>query len=259
MKTKTKTKKKEQPEQLDRKFDGPEKLQALLEKAGVLADVDDVTQAFKLAQKDDVPPATVIEALFEDEPRFGSPKEARALYSNLFGLWDLLSSGQTPAQGRKADQPFRPVKPVPPQPPPFFPKEGPDDAWVERAWRYLEAAPPKALEKVHHAYDHRCDALVTWLDEQGPSGLAFALAQHLLFELFAMLELGSPNGIGIVAPPVNQDEVGGGVPSALAAYAEEVVFEAEHDEEEPLPGEEAKRLHSLMGRALTALWKARKD
>ena len=80
-------------EHLDRKFEGAARLQSLLEKAGVLADVDDITEAFKAAQKDDVPPATVIEALFEDEPRFGSPKEARALYSNLFGLWDLVASG----------------------------------------------------------------------------------------------------------------------------------------------------------------------
>ena len=201
-----------------------------------------------------MPPATVIEALFEDEPRFGSPKEARALYSNLFGLWDVLAAG-----GKVVAPKDRPAKPVPPPPPPFFPKEGPDDLWVERAWRYLELAPPKALQKLQHSYDHRCDHLVTWLDEQGPSELAFALAQHLLFELFAMLELGSPNGIGIVEPPVNQDEVGGGVPSALAAYAEEAVFEAEQDDEEPLPPDEAKRLHPLMGRALAALWKARKD
>lgn len=241
-------------EQLDRKFEGAPKLQTLLDKAGVLADVEDITEAFKVAQKDGVPPATVIEALFEDEPRFGSPKEARALYSNLFGLWDLVAAGGTPVK-----PPPRPTKPVPPTPPPFFGKEGPDDLWVERAWRYLELAPPKTLQKLQHAYDHRCDHLVTWLDEQGPSELAFALAQHLLFELFAMLELGSPKGIGIVEPPVNQDEVGGGVPSALAAYAEEAVFEAEQDDEEPLPEEEAKRLHPLMGRALAALWKARKD
>lgn len=241
---------------LDRKFEGPEKLQKLLEQAGILADVDDITEAFKAAQKDDVPPATVIEALFEDEPRFGSPKEAAALYGNLFGLWDLLASG---GAVKGPSKPQRPVKPVAPPPPPFFPKEGPDDLWVERAWRYLEVAEPKALQKLQHAYDHRCDALLTWLDEQGPSALAFGLAQHLLFELFAMLELGSPKGIGIVDPPVNQDEVGGGVPSALAAYAEEAVFEAEQDDEEPLPGEEAKRLHPLMGRALAALWKARKE
>jgi hypothetical protein len=234
------------PEHLDRKFEGAAKLQKLLAQAGVLADVDDITEAFKAAQKDDVPAATVISALFEDEPRFASPKDARALYGNLFGLWDLVARGATPKTA-----PSRPARPVPPPAPPFFPKEGPDEAWVERAWRYLELAPPKALQKLQHAYDHRCDALLTWLDEQGPSEVAFAFAQHLLFELFAMIELGSPNGIGIVDPPVNQDEVGGGVPSALAAYAEEALFESEL--------EETDGLNPLMGRALAALWKARKD
>lgn len=234
------------PEHLDRKFEGPAKLQKLLEQAGVLADVDDITEAFKAAQKDDVPAATVISALFEDEPRFASPKDARALYGNLFGLWDLVAQGGTPKTA-----PSRPAKPVPPPPPPFFPKEGPDEAWVERAWRYLELAPPKALQKLQHSYDHHCDALLTWLDEQAPSEVAFGLAQHLLFELHAMLELGSPNGIGIVDPPVNQDEVGGGVPSALVAYAEEALFDSEL--------EEVDGLKPLMGRALAALWKARKD
>ncbi len=242
-------------ETLERRFEGRARLQSLLEKAGVLADVEDIAEAFRDAQKDEVPPATVINALFEDEPQFASPKDARALFGNLFGLWELLASGT--AVDLKA--PMERQKPPPPATAPvFFGKEGPDDVWVERAWRYLEAAPPKAMQKLSHAYDHRTDWLVTWLDEQGLSALGFAHAQHLLFELFAMLELGSPHGIGIAAAPVNKDEAVA-VPPALAAYAEEAVFEAEHDEEEPLPQEEARRLHSLMGLALGALWKARKD
>jgi hypothetical protein len=73
-----------------------------------------------------------------------------------------------------------------------------------------------------------------------------------------MLELGSPKGIGICDAPVNKDEVIS-VPPALTAYAEEAVFEAEQDDEEPLPQGEARRLQSLMGQALGALWKARKE
>lgn len=241
--------------ELDRHFEGRARLQALLEKAGVLADVEDVADAFRAAQKDDVPAATVINALFEDEPRFSSPKDARAFYGNLFGLWELLQSGA--AVDLKAPT-ERAKPPAPPARPTYFPKEGPDDSWVEGTWRYLEAAPPKELQKLHHAYDHRTDWLVTWLDEQGLSGLGFAFAQHLLFELFAMLELGSPKGIGIVDAPVTKDKEGV-VPPALAAYAEEAVFEAEQDEEEPLPQAEARRLQSLMGLALCALWQARKD
>ena len=247
--------KKPDDEMLDRRFEGRARLQALLEKAGVLAEVEDVAEAFRAAQKDDLPPATVINALFEDEPQFPSPKDARALFGNLFGLWELLQSGASVDLKAPAD---RPGPPPPPTAPTFFAKEGPDDAWVERTWRYLEVAPPKALQKLQHAYDHRTDWLVTWLDEQGLSGLGFGLSQHLLFELFAMLELGSPRGIGIVDAPVNGEKAVL-VPPALAAYAEEAVFEAEHDEEEPLPQEEARRLQSVMGLALGALWKARKD
>jgi hypothetical protein len=239
---------------LERKFEGRAKLQALLEKAGVLADVEDIAAAFRAAQKDGAPPATVINALFEDEPQFSSPKDARALFGNLFGLWELLEAGGTPQLAAPA---ARAKPPPPPVPPTRFPKEGPDDAWVERAWRFLEAAPPKELQKLQHAYDHRTDALVTWLDEQALSELAFAHAQLLLFELFAMLELGGPKGSRLCDVPVEADD--SSVPPALAAYAEEAIFEAEHDEEEPLPAVEAKRLQSLMGQALRALWKAQKD
>ena len=241
--------------ELERRFEGRARLQALLEKAGVLADVEDVAAAFRAAQKDDVPAATVINALFEDEPQFPSPKDARALFGNLFGLWELLKSGAT--VDLKAPT-VRAKAPPPATAPPFFPKEGPDDEWVERAWRYLEVAPPKDRQRLLHAYDHRTDWVVTWLDEQGLSGLGFGFAQHLLFELFSMLELGSPKGTGVAEAPGTKDEAVL-VPPALAAYAEEAVFEAEHDEEEPLPQEEARRLHSIMGLALGALWKARKE
>ena len=241
--------------ELERHFEGRARLQELLSKAGVLADVEDIAEAFRAAQKDHAPPATVINALFDDEPRFSSPKDARALFGNLFGLWELLESG-APVD---LAAPLKRSKPGPPPPPPtFFPKEGPDDDWVERAWRWLEATPAKDLQKLRHGYDHRTDSLVTWLDEQGISELAFAHAQHLLFELFAMLELGSPKGLGLCDAPVGLDEVIS-VPPALAAYAEDAVFEAEHDDEEPLPQEEARRLQSLMGQALAALWKARKE
>jgi hypothetical protein len=251
----------EMTDQLERRFEGRARLQTLLEKAGVLADVEDIAEAFRVAQKDEVPVATVINALFEDEPKFSSPKEARALFGNLFGLWELLETGAPVDLKAPAER----VKPPPPPPAPtFFAKEGPDDAWVERAWRWLELAPPKQLQKLHHAFDHRTDALVTWLDEQGLSELGFALAQQLLFELFAMLELGSPKGVGMCDVPVIQDapvtkDEGVSVPPALAAYAEEAVFEAEQDDDEPLPQDEARRLHSLMGLALGALWMARKE
>ena len=137
--------------ELERRFEGRARLQTLLEKAGVVADVEDVAEAFRAAQKDDLPPATVINALFEDEPQFPSPKDARALFGNLFGLWELLETGAD--VDLKAPTP-RAKAPPPPTAPTFFPKEGPDDAWVERAWRYLDVAPPKEHQKLRHAYEH---------------------------------------------------------------------------------------------------------
>jgi hypothetical protein len=48
------------------------------------------------------------------------------------------------------------------------------------------------------------------------------------------------------------------VPEALAAYAEEALFEAEQDEERPLAAEELARVRTLVRRGLAALWHARK-
>ena len=80
---------------LDRSFEGQEVLQKLLTQSGSLADVDDVAEAFKKAVKQNVPAPVVIQALWEDEPRFNSPDEAAQLFSNLLGLYELVASGAT--------------------------------------------------------------------------------------------------------------------------------------------------------------------
>ena len=73
-------------EDIDRSFEGQEVLQKLLAQSGSIADVDDVVGAFKKAVLENVPAPVVIQALWEDEPRFNSPDEAAALFGNLLGL-----------------------------------------------------------------------------------------------------------------------------------------------------------------------------
>jgi hypothetical protein len=238
---------------LVRRFEGRARLDALLAAAGSVSDTEDVAQAFKDALEQSVPPQVVIEALFEDEPRFPSPDDAAALYGNLLGLYDLLEAGGKPDLARPP--PPRPRgKAESVQPPGLFPKEGPGAEWLETAWRYLENA-PKELTRLEHAFENRQDALVTWLDESGVDDQVYGAARQILFELFAVLELGTASGVGrIDAEAFTGESLGGDVPSALAAWAQEAVFQAATDEDAPLAEEEARQLGKLVTKALSALW-----
>lgn len=238
---------------LVRRFEGAARLNALLAAAGSISDTEDVAEAFREALKHHAPAQVVIEALFEDEPRFPSPSDAAALYGNLLGLYDLLEAGgkpdlKAPVRGPREKPPVVP-------PPGQYPKEGPTAEWLETAWRYVESAPKKELTRLEHAFENRQDALVTWLDESGAGDQVYGAARHILFELFAVLELGAASGVGrIDAAAFTGESLGVEVPVALAAWAQEAVFQAATDEDAPLADEEARQLGELVTKALSALW-----
>jgi hypothetical protein len=236
---------------LERRFEGRETLQQLLVNSGSLADVEDVANAFALAAKDGAPASVVIPALWEEEPLVSSAKQARALFGNLLGLYDLVASGATVDLAA----PPKPAKRERTPAPAPFGDGAPDEAFVETAWRHLDDF-PRVREKLEHTFANRHDALVTWLDAEGLSDAAFALGRHLLFEVFAMLELGGAKvpALDVGALP----EAPGAVPEALSTWLEEGVFEAESDEDAPLSAADAKRLRALLGRAVGAMWAARR-
>jgi hypothetical protein len=240
---------------LERRFEGAARLDPLLAKAGSIADTQDVAEAFAQALKDGVPAQVVIEALFEDEPRFDSPKDAAALYGNLLGLWDIIEAGESVGvTAPRREGPDRPKKAAALPPPGRYPKEGPSAEWLEGAWRYIESA-PKEVTKLEHAFENRQDALVTWLDESGAADQVYGAARQILFELFAMLELGAASGVGrIDSSALTGEAAGADVPVALAAWAQEAIFQAATDEEGPLAEEDARQLDALVMKALKVLW-----
>jgi hypothetical protein len=168
-------------------YEGPEVLTALLERAGSPHDAEEVFAAFRRAHEAGEPRAAVIPGLFPDEPRFGSPDEARRLYANLFGLWARAAAGLGPHD----DAPE--VVPEPPPPPPL-PERGsvegetlPADV-VDACWRHLAAAAPREVQRRRDRFANVQPDLLAWL-EAAPLPEAGALAaMDLAFEAWAAFD-----------------------------------------------------------------------
>jgi hypothetical protein len=232
-----------------RHFEGRARLDHLLTSCGSLADSESVAYAFTQAQKDGVPASVVIDALFEDEPRFSRRDEAPALFGNLLGLWDLLERGvevdlTAPAERRAAES--LPALP----PPPRYAKEGPTAEWLNQAFAYWESCSERERTRLHDAFENRLNNLVTWLESQADEDVVYGTAYDVLFELFVLLELGAPNGVKRVDVPAEQNEI----PKTLATWAEEAVFQGATDEEEPMSNAVTQQLQRLTNEGLQALW-----
>ncbi len=238
--------------ELDRRFEGRAVLEKLLLASGTLADPDDVKEAFQDAVKQGAPASVVIQALWEDEPRFENPKAAKALFSNLLGLYDLVAAGEAPDLAQPA--PVERVKKVKAPPPEPFSGE-PTDEFVESAWRFLDDH-PKERERLGHAFENRQDALLSWLDASGLSDGAFGLARSLLADVFAMAELGG-HKVGTVSEVTVEGATQASLPEAFAKWIDEGFFEAEEHEAEPLPKDEAERGRKLASQAAAAMWLGR--
>lgn len=232
-----------------RRFDGRQTLERLLQRSGALGDVDDVLGAFKEAVAQGHPPQPVIMALWPDEPRFESPKEAEQLFSNLLGLFELVASGETFDVGR-ALPPGVSRRERAPRPEAL--EGAPSLDWLEGAWRFLEDT-PRERDRLGHAFDNRQDALVSVIDASGLSDAGFAVVRALAFEVFALLELGGRSVRTVHEEQVTDD---GALPDSLREWIEEGLVEAEAAEELPLPEADQGPARDLAVRVVAALWRA---
>lgn len=237
-------------EEVERSFEGREVLQKLLTGSGSLADVEDVAEAFKKAVKQNVPAPVVIQALWEDEPRFESPDQAAQLFGNLLGLYELVASGAAIDLSVKGAK----IKREKAQKPEPFGDQEPSDHFIEAAWRYFEDF-PKERQRFEHAFENRQDPLVSWLDASGLEDSAFALARHLVGEVFAMLELGGREVKTLHEEDLPKTASLEALPRALSEWIEDSVFEATSDEAEPLPEPQAVQVRDVVARAAVAMLK----
>jgi hypothetical protein len=216
-------------------YEGPAALTALLARAGAALTAEEVAARFTAAQQAGEPRAGVIPALFEREPRFGSPEEARRLYGNLFGLWERLATGRGPHD----DAPE--VVPEPPPPPPLPPRgqaSGAEllPALVELTWRWLAAAPPRQVSRLRDRFTNLQPDLSAWIDTVALPESGLLAATDLSFEAWVMLDTAFGDRLGAVEwralreletePPALQT-----TQPALAGYAAEQLDLLEGEDE----------------------------
>lgn len=245
------------PDALNHRFEGRDKVDELLAMAGSVLDVDGVFETFQEAQKEGATPAEVFPVLFDSEPRFPKAEVARRFYENLFGLWELAKSGGA-LPPPKEPRPPR-VKREKPEPPEPFGTEEPSAAFVERASRFLEGD-ERTLLRLHDSFENRQDAMLGSLDATGLSDEGYVAARQVLFELFAMLELGRasfPGQLGKASVACVAEDVFEGpvpekaqLPEALGAFVEKSL------QEKDLPAQELERIRMTVLQGAVALWRA---
>lgn len=209
-------------------YEGPEVLGALLQRAGSPFDVDEVAARFAAALASGEQRSSVIPSLFEEEPRFATPEDARRLYANLFGLWGRIADGRGPRDDAPAVVPD--ATPLPE--PTLLPERGtvsgssPTSDVVDAVWRRLAAFSEREVRRLRDRFSNTQPELGAWLDELGlPDGLLPAV-HELAFELWAMFDQSFGERLGVAEwdelrslerepPPLETDH------PALAAYVSE--------------------------------------
>jgi len=206
-------------------YEGPEVLRALLERAGSPFDVDEVAARFAAAVAAGEARSAVIPSLFEEEPRFATPEEARRLYANLFGLWGRIADGRGPHDDA-------PAVVAEPEPTPTLPDRGtatgcsPTSDFVDGVWRMLAAVPERELRRLRDRLTNTQPDLCAWLEEQPLADASLAALHELCFETWAMFDQCFGERLGVARweelrgaerepPPLETEH------PALAAYVSE--------------------------------------
>lgn len=261
---------------LARIYEGPELLDRLLQKAGASVDVRGLVARFQRAIAEDRLPPEVIPNLFPTEPRFGGAGDAMRLYSNLFGVWDLLASGVAPEEilrgrveeveaggGAGEERPARdgPAVELPPRG--SVPgREVPYEV-TEGTWQLLADMPPRERTRRQDRYANTQSELAEWARTvEGLEPAAQETLEYLCFELAEMFDHAFGDRFGRVrlrsllsADPDSADRL---QPYA-ADYVAEAIEDAEEEEEEPISAEELALLEKYARQALVAMTGAVKD
>lgn len=181
-------------------YEGPEELSAQLARAGSPHDAEAAAARFREAQRLGEERSDVIPGLFEDEPRFASPEEARRLYGNLFALWDRVAHGLSISRQEPAEE----VAPPAPAPAPELPHRGAAPGailpapLVDAVWRHLDGLTDRERQRLRDRFDGAQPSLSAWLDALALPDSAALAVHDLAFEAWAMFDVAFGDRVGAV-------------------------------------------------------------
>ena len=182
----------------------------------------------------------MVPTLFEREPRFESPEEAKRLYGNLFGLWDEAQSEVLQAEEDAAELPTPtpvPAEVMVEQPlPPRGEARGSSLTLsiVEAVWKHLDSISDGDRKRLRHRFENAQPDLVAWLDSITLTETGALAVHDLAFEIWAMFDVAFGDRLGAVSfrelqsleaepPPIEA------LQPALIDYVEEVLDLAVED------------------------------
>lgn len=238
--------------ELPRVYEGQKVLAELMARVGSVLSPDDVKSLFAQAQKAGERPAQIFPELFDGEPRFPSPEEAKRLYGNLFGLWDRLAAGKPPEPRGKDEQPPQPT-PLPPPAPLAEGERQLSDAFVEQGFSALTTLPPKEARRLRDRFEQRESELVEVLRLLGLAPSAEEAAVDLAFELWLLCTWALGERVGRTTFSSLRSAAPQGSQPALQRYIAEWLAEAALEEEEPLAAADREKIEPVLAAAAEQL------
>ncbi len=181
-------------------YEGPEVLSALLERAGSPFRTPEVAERFRKAQAAGEERSDVVPALFDEEPHFPSPDDARRLYGNLFALWDRVARGLSTAADVPTATPAPAAVPAHPLPPRGRARGSQlTPALVEAVWKHVDALSDREQRRLRDRFEGAQPDLVAWLDAVPLPEQGALAAQDLAFETWAMFDVAFGDRTGAAA------------------------------------------------------------
>jgi hypothetical protein len=237
------------PKRIDREYEGPEILGDLLQTSGCELTVDDVVDEISFAIEEGGEPADVLPLLWEREPRFKTPEDARRTFGNLLGLWDTVARAQIGELMMPEQDPDLPLR----------------QDFVDRAWRELDTLSPRDLQRARDRFDNVQADLVAWVFDhlKTASPVAPEVALDVLFECWWLCD--HARGAERVPRPTREaldrawrdaadgEGAEGDAEPALASLTTATLWEQNADEERPLPEEDISTVERVLRVARRAL------
>lgn len=215
------------PKRIERNYEGPEILVRLLKTSGCRLSVEDVQEEFLAALEEGTPAAEIIPLLWEGEPRFKTPEDARRAFANLLGLWDAVSEELGGDLVMPDQDPEATLSAV----------------FVDRAWAELDGLSERDVRRARDRFDNVQADLAVWAFDRlkTNSEIAQELAQDLAFELWWICERARGEGkvpratrAALEAAFKDTDRLAEETEPSLASLVSATLWEQAADEERPL-------------------------